>query len=373
MGALQNLDRRWIFLVLFLAILAAVLFPFSLPIKTSSLVSGVHDAIDQLPARAPILVALDFDPGSKPELEPMARATLRQIFRKNLRVISMTHWPTGLIMARDILNETAAEFDDLEVEVVKTFERRPDAEKFIAATAKTPMPAPGEGVGPVAVVNVGRRRGGGAVPWRADLHEALKAAPVGLVAAPVAGGGAGGKGFDVLRVRTRKPTLEYGKDYCFLGTKAGEQILVLTMGESIATAFPADPRTGKPTRDLPVMEGVRSLKDVKYLLTIAAGASYEWWLIYGATKHRFPMGIGCTAVMAPDIYPYYNARQITGLVGGIKGAWEYEALIGTPGSATKAVAPQTVAHVVLIFLILFCNVVYFAGGGRAGAAGRAQP
>ena len=85
----------------------------------------------------------------------------------------------------------------------------------------------------------------------------------------------------------------------------------------------------------------------------------RWWLIYGAQKHRIPMGIGATAVMAPDIYPYYGAKQITGLLGGIKGAWEYEALVETPGSATASAWGQTVAHGVLVVLILLCNLFYF--------------
>lgn len=363
MNALLKLDRRIVFLFLLVPVTLTVIWPdkFTFPIKTSTLVKGVHEAIEKLPPRAPILFALDFDPGSKPELEPMARAALRQCFRKDLRVISMTHWPTGLVMARDILNETVAEFDDLEVEISRTFDSAAEAGTWIATA---PTPTADDGTPIRERVNVGRRQGTGRLAWRPELHDALRAAPVGLLPKPVPS--SDGKRFEALRVLARKPTLEYGVHYCFLGTKAGEQILVLTMGESITTAFPTDARTGRSTRDLPVMEGVRSLKDVSYLLTIAAGASYEWWLIYGSQKHRFPMGIGCTAVMAPDIYPYYGARQITGLVGGIKGAWEYEALVQTPGSATKAVAPQTVAHCVLILLILICNVVYFASGrGKA--------
>ena len=67
----------------------------------------------------------------------------------------------------------------------------------------------------------------------------------------------------------------------------------------------------------------------------------------------------CTAVMAPDEYPYYGAKMITGLCGGIKGAWEYEKLVDTPGKAMQAVPGQTVAHCLVILLILFCNAAYF--------------
>lgn len=345
MEKLLHLDRRWIFLLLIVAILIAIFFPrfFRFPIAASKVVENVWRPIEELPARSPVLVALDFDPASAAELEPMARAGMRQIFRKNLRMIVMTHWPTGTQMSSEMLAETAAEFDDLDVEVL--------APKTVGKAGR-------------GIVNVGRRRGFEGLPWSDDLHEALREAKEG---AEVTIHHPSPKGDipDVLKVHRRTPTLEYGKDYVFLGTKAGEYVLVIAMGESMATAFPTD-STGKTLRSLPVMAGVESLKDVKYLLEIAAGSSADWWVIYGSQRYGFKMGVGCTAVMAPDEYPYLAAGMITGLAGGIKGAWEYEKLVETRGSAYDAVPAQTVAHCVVIALILFCNVAYVvAGRGKA--------
>src|ERR1041385_2920004 len=121
MNALLRIDRRWIFLVLLVALIVTTVFRHNihLPIKPSTAVEGVWRPIEELPARAPVLVSLDFDPASRAELEPMARAALRQMFRKGLRVIMMTHWPTGLQMSSKILDETVAEFDAIEVSLVK--------------------------------------------------------------------------------------------------------------------------------------------------------------------------------------------------------------------------------------------------------------
>ncbi|HVY62275.1 MAG TPA: hypothetical protein VHF22_11515, partial [Planctomycetota bacterium] len=253
--------------------------------------------------------------------------------------ISMTHWPTGAQMASDLVQEMATEFDDVTLNV--------------SGTALENV-----------VVNVGRRTGPPQIPWSTDLLEALRAAKVGsVVEIPL-----GEKQKAQATVVKRTPTLEYGKDYCFLGTKAGEQVLVLTMGQSITTAFPTDPRTGKPTGDLPVMKGVDSLKDLAYLLELGAGSSVDWWVKYGAQRYGFRMGVGCTAVMAPDEYPYYGAGMITGLAGGLKGAWEYEKLVETPGTAMRAIPAQTVAHLLVIALIVFCNVAHFWKRAQGGAA-----
>lgn len=365
MEALLRLDRRIIFLLLFVALLVTQLFAskIELPVVTTDAVKGVWAPIEKLPAGSPILVALDYDAASSAELDPMARAGLRQVFRRNLRMISMTHWPTGVQWVKNLVDEMAKEFDDLRVEVAQRFESETDAETFIlgqiaAGTATSTASTPG--ADPLTI-NVGRKNAAPGLPWSGKLLDAAREAEPGLLVKPVPG--EGGKWLAV-RLLERKPTLEYGKDYSFLGTKAGEQVLVLTMGQSIPTAFPSDPRTGKPTRELPIMRGVESLKDFKYLLEIAAGSSAEWWIIYGAQRAGIDMGVGCTAVMAPDMYPFYGAGQIKGLCGGIKGAWEYEKLVETPGRAMKAIPAQTVAHMLVILLIVFCNIAYFVTRGR---------
>src|SRR5207244_6576170 len=104
-----SIDRRIIFLLIALATLLPLLHPFGLPIKVSPEVRGVYDYIEALPERSVFLLSLDFDPSSKPELEPQAVALLRHAFLKNLRVIGMTHWLTGTGLADDIFLRVAAE------------------------------------------------------------------------------------------------------------------------------------------------------------------------------------------------------------------------------------------------------------------------
>ena len=359
MDYLLRIDRRVIFLLLFVAVTLAVLFgdPSKIPIVTTPAVRGVWEPIEKLKPGDPVLVAIDYDPASGAELDPMAKASLRQVFRKGVRMISMTHWPTGVQMASDLVAEMAMEFDDVTLETVKTFEAKVEAEKFLAEEIAKPGSGAGLSTGTRVTVNVGRKTGPASLPWTVDLLAAVRGAKPGLVEKPVSSDG--GKTWAALRVIARAPTLEYGKDYCFLGTKGGEQVLVLTMGQSIPTAFPTDPHTGRSTRDLPVMQGVESLKDIAYLLELGAGSSVDWWVKYGSQRYGFKMGVGCTAVMAPDEYPYYGAGMITGLCGGIKGAWEYEKLVETPGTAMKAIPAQTVAHLLVIALIVFCNIAYF--------------
>jgi hypothetical protein len=150
-----------------------------------------------------------------------------------------------------------------------------------------------------------------------------------------------------------------GQDYVFLGFKTGGGALIIDMGQDFPGAFPQDAR-GNDTRTMAVMQGIRSLKDFDYVIDLAAGTpGIETWIAYGQERYRFKMGAGCAAVIAPDEFPYLQAGQINGLIGGLVGAAEYEALIGRKDEAASGMRPQSFVHLVIIFLILMGNFFYF--------------
>ena len=89
--------------------------------------------------------------------------------------------------------------------------------------------------------------------------------------------------------------------------------------------------------------------------------------LFGADPLDLDMVSGNTAVQAPLLYPYYP-KQLKGLLGGIKSAAEYEVLLakGYPQFdkpnmkvALKRWGPQTIAHLLIIALIIFGNIMFF--------------
>ncbi len=150
-----------------------------------------------------------------------------------------------------------------------------------------------------------------------------------------------------------------GKDYVFLGWSPGAGSVIITMGQDLYKAFPTDYH-GHRTRDLEVLKGVQSLKDVTYVVSLAAGTTgIESWYVFGKDKYRFELGGGCTGVIAPGLYPLLRSGQINGLIGGLRGAAEYEVLIGEKGLAVAGMDAQSVTHVVIVMLVMLCNVFYF--------------
>jgi hypothetical protein len=91
----------------------------------------------------------------------------------------------------------------------------------------------------------------------------------------------------------------------------------------------------------------------------------DTWYVYGKEKYGFELGGGCTAVSAPRFYPLLQTGQINGLLGGLRGAAEYEILLGKEGKALAGMDAQSAAHFLIIFLIVVCNGVYlFTSQGR---------
>ncbi|MCA9286917.1 MAG: hypothetical protein KDA22_16965 [Phycisphaerales bacterium] len=96
---LNNLDRRWIFLLMFLAVAVPIYVigktGKTFPETPSALAKATFDAIDDLPDGSRILLAFDFDPASEGELGPMATAFVRQCAEKKHKMYFLALWPVG--------------------------------------------------------------------------------------------------------------------------------------------------------------------------------------------------------------------------------------------------------------------------------------
>jgi len=152
-----------------------------------------------------------------------------------------------------------------------------------------------------------------------------------------------------------------GEDYVFLGYKPVPGAVILAMGEDFRLAFPAD-YYGTKLEDLPMMTDIKNYGDIKIVVTFAASAIVDLgWVVYAGGTYGVPIGAGVTAVMATDFYKYLQSGQLVGLLGGLKGAAEYEKLIEHPDMAIKGMDGQNVAHLLIVFFIIIGNIGYFLG------------
>ncbi|MCK4655439.1 MAG: hypothetical protein KAT85_00355 [candidate division Zixibacteria bacterium] len=162
------------------------------------------------------------------------------------------------------------------------------------------------------------------------------------------------------------PDLEYGVDFINLGYKAGNQGLIRLILVDFKTMYSTD-ANNIAIDDFPMMENITSLRNFDLIVSFGGGfPGIKEWIQFAGDPGNIPIGGGCTAVGAPNLYPYYPS-QLVGLLGGAKGAAEYEnALIiaypkyeDYPMAGMSLMVSQTVAHIVIIFFIVFGNVLYF--------------
>ena len=155
---------------------------------------------------------------------------------------------------------------------------------------------------------------------------------------------------------------EYGKernrDYVYLGFQPGIAAVVLGMGISIQNVFPED-AYGTPLSEIPMMKGINNYDQVPLLVTMASSGVIEAWVIYAHQPYGARIGAGVTAVMATDYYPFLDTGQLVGLLGGMRGAAEYETLIEKPDAGVRGMDSQSVIHILIIVLIVLGNVAYF--------------
>lgn len=274
------MDRRFVYLLVGLTVALPFFFPLKRRIRVTQEVRQVYDVVQDLePHGKPLLLSMDFDPSTAPELQPMAEAVLRHCFTRDVRVIVMTLRHTGVSLAETIIQRVAGEFQ-----------------------------------------------------------------------------------------RT------YGEDYVFLGYKPGPTNVILQLGEEIRRLYPTD-ATGTPLDDLPLMRTVHNYNDMGLVIDLSASGIVETWIAYAVGRYGATFAMGVTAVMASGYYPYIDTGQSKGILGGMKGAAEYEQLLLDNhlmpglGDGSRGMNSQSMAHLLIIALILLANIRYFVTSRKTSAKG----
>ncbi len=264
-------DRRFIYLAVGFYVIFPVLITLKLPIGISPEARQLFQAVESLPDSSVVLLTFDYYPSTLAETEPMSRAALRHLFRKDCRIVTATTVPLGgPSIAERVTREVAAEFDK-----------------------------------------------------------------------------------------------EYGVDYVNLGFKYNYVAVLKGMGSSIESIYPAD-NSGTPLSELPMMRNIKNYDDIDFIYLVADNGVVDYWISIVNAQYNIRVGSGVTAVMAPKFYAYVASGQMTGMLGGMKGAAEYELLTNRPDVATKGMAAQSLVHLFIIFSVIAGNIIFLAGRKRKG-------
>jgi hypothetical protein len=149
----------------------------------------------------------------------------------------------------------------------------------------------------------------------------------------------------------------YGEDYINIGYKPGGAVMLLTLGRNVADIVVTD-YAGFPIDSLPLGRAVKTARDMALVMTFSAGdPGILHWIIYFNARFGVPICGATTAISAPRQYPYLSSGQLNGLLGGLKGAAEYETLVDKKDRATAGMDSQSIAHILIVLFIILGNII----------------
>lgn len=151
----------------------------------------------------------------------------------------------------------------------------------------------------------------------------------------------------------------YGVDYVFLGWKIGGSLLIMGMGENFNKTWEMD-YYGTRLDDMPITKNIKNYDDISLVVDFCGSGVYNAWITFAYVQYHQKIAAGITAVMAADAYPQLQAGQLIGLLGGLRGAAEYEQLIKHPALGSAGMEAQSWAHIAIILFIILGNIGYYA-------------
>lgn len=154
---------------------------------------------------------------------------------------------------------------------------------------------------------------------------------------------------------------EFGKqrnlDWAFLGFQPNAAVAMLQMGESFSRTFPRD-YYGTPIEEIPLMSGIQNYEQIPAVLSLASTAVGEYWAVYAGSRYRLVVLTGITAVYTADMQPFYQSGQVSGILGGLKGAAEYEQQVSRVGDGTAGMRSQKLVHYLIIAFVMIGNAAH---------------
>jgi len=170
-----------------------------------------------------------------------------------------------------------------------------------------------------------------------------------------------------------------GTDYVMFDYKVGGFVVIKGIADNFRELYKQDDN-GNSIEDLEIMNGVYSVEDFDFVFDFSAGVpGNAEWVQYACDPKNVSLSSGCTSIMVTDAIPYVESGQLKGILAGMPGAAEYEQLVYEymikeqlnnnkyinknveiqKGKAFARMSAQSVAHLLMVILIIVGNIAYY--------------
>lgn len=107
---MMRIDRRWIYLLMFIVVSIPIIKPLNLKTYPTKPVERTWDFLENLGPDDYILLSFNYDGSTLPELQPMARAILKQAFMNDVKVLGFSFYPAGSAISQSLITQVANQF-----------------------------------------------------------------------------------------------------------------------------------------------------------------------------------------------------------------------------------------------------------------------
>jgi hypothetical protein len=151
---------------------------------------------------------------------------------------------------------------------------------------------------------------------------------------------------------------QYGQDFVNLGYLVAQEAGLRALIQGLP--FSQDFAERKPLSSYALTQKARSLQDFALIVVLSGEPeSVRRWIEQVKSAYPIKMVAGVSALASPSLAPYYP-KQLTGILGGLPGAAEYELALNRPGTALAGLGAQSAAHVVVVLVIILGNLALLA-------------
>lgn len=99
---MDNIDRRWIYVLLLALILWPLVNPIGMPVRVSPWTTNFYREIEKLLPGDRVVLSADYSAGSAPDVHPQVEAVFKHLMEKNARVIGVAFSDQGVMYLEEL-------------------------------------------------------------------------------------------------------------------------------------------------------------------------------------------------------------------------------------------------------------------------------
>jgi hypothetical protein len=170
------------------------------------------------------------------------------------------------------------------------------------------------------------------------------------------------------QVAARRPAYRegYGRTWVNLGYRPAPDVALRAATSDLAAAYNGVDYEGRPLAAMPLLRRLTALDARHFALayTFDSGDGFAAMIYYVGAPTGLPVAVGAISMEVPVLQPYLAAGQLAAVIGGARGAAEYEALAGQPERAAAMVGASALAAVYVLAVVALGNATAWLGEGR---------